>query len=61
MIFPVDHIISNLSEGITLEAGVIIATGTPSGVGMATQKCMKPGDIVEVEVEGCGVLRNYIK
>ena len=61
MIFPVDYLISELSQGITLEAGVIIATGTPSGVGLATKNFMKPGDVVEIEVEGCGILRNYIK
>ena len=61
MIFPVDYVISELSEGLTLEAGVIIATGTPSGVGLANENYLKPGDIVEVEVEGCGLLRNFIE
>ena len=63
MIFPVEHIIPELSAGLTLEPGVIIATGTPSGVGMAMNPpaCMKPGDICEIDIEGCGVLRNVIK
>lgn len=44
-----------ITESITLEPGDVIATGTPAGVGP-----MKPGDIVEVEIEGIGVLRNHV-
>jgi 2-keto-4-pentenoate hydratase/2-oxohepta-3-ene-1,7-dioic acid hydratase in catechol pathway len=62
MIFPVDAIIEWISKGLTLEAGDIIATGTPDGVGMARtpQEFLIDNDIVEAEVEGIGVLRNRI-
>ncbi len=62
MIFSVREIISILSAGVTLEAGDIIATGTPSGVGFARTppEFLKPGDIVEAEVEGIGVIRNTV-
>jgi len=63
MIFDIPHIISELSKGITLKAGTIVATGTPSGVGMgfSPPQYLKPGDIVECEVEKIGILRNEIK
>lgn len=62
MLFPVADLISIISEAITLEAGDIIVTGTPAGIGWArTPKLfMKPGDVVEVEIEGIGILRNPI-
>jgi 2-keto-4-pentenoate hydratase/2-oxohepta-3-ene-1,7-dioic acid hydratase in catechol pathway len=62
MIFPVDVIIEWLSKGLTLEAGDVIATGTPEGVGMGRtpQEFLQNGDIVETEVEGIGILRNRI-
>ncbi len=62
MIFNVRQIISILSAGLTLEAGDIIATGTPSGVGFARKppEFLKPGDVVEAEVEGIGTLRNTV-
>jgi 2-keto-4-pentenoate hydratase/2-oxohepta-3-ene-1,7-dioic acid hydratase in catechol pathway len=62
MIFPVDVIIEELSQGMTLEPGDIIATGTPEGVGLGRtpQEFLKDGDMVETEVEGIGVLRNQI-
>jgi 2-keto-4-pentenoate hydratase/2-oxohepta-3-ene-1,7-dioic acid hydratase in catechol pathway len=62
MIFPVDVIIEWLSKGLTLEAGDVIATGTPEGVGMGRtpQEFLQSGDVVETEVEGIGVLRNKI-
>ena len=62
MIFPPDYCIAELSAGLTLDAGSIIATGTPSGVGFASNppKCMKSGDICEIEVEGCGILTNTV-
>lgn len=49
-------------EALTLSAGDVMATGTPSGVGLARKPplWMQPGDVVEVEVEGLGVLRNPI-
>jgi 2-keto-4-pentenoate hydratase/2-oxohepta-3-ene-1,7-dioic acid hydratase in catechol pathway len=60
MIFPVAEIISYISRHFALEPGDVIITGTPEGVimGMAEKKWMKPGDVVEVEVEGLGKLRN---
>jgi len=63
MIFPVDVIIEWLSKGLTLEAGDIIATGTPEGVGMGRtpQEFLADGDVMETEVEGIGVLRNRIR
>lgn len=59
----VAELVSELSRGITLEPGDIIATGTPAGVGMGFDppRYMKPGDVVECEVQGLGVLRNPIK
>ena len=62
MIFPVDVIIEWLSKGLTLEAGDIIATGTPEGVGMGRtpQEFLQNGDVIETEVEGIGTLRNRI-
>ncbi len=62
MIYSVADLISIISEAITLEPGDIIVTGTPAGIGMArTPKLyMKPGDVVEVEIEGIGILKNPI-
>lgn len=63
MIFPVDVIIEWLSKGLTLEAGDVIATGTPEGVGMGRtpQEFLVDGDVVEAEVEGIGTLRNRVR
>jgi 2-keto-4-pentenoate hydratase/2-oxohepta-3-ene-1,7-dioic acid hydratase in catechol pathway len=55
MAFPVAFLIRYISEIMTLYPGDLIATGTPAGVSR-----MKPGDIVEVEVAGIGVLRNQV-
>jgi 2-keto-4-pentenoate hydratase/2-oxohepta-3-ene-1,7-dioic acid hydratase in catechol pathway len=62
MIFRVPDILTILSRGMTLDAGDIIATGTPSGVGFARKppEFLKPGDVVEVEIEKIGVLRNQV-
>jgi 2,4-diketo-3-deoxy-L-fuconate hydrolase len=56
MIFTVAEIISHMSQFMQLEPGDIIATGTPSGVGMGMkpQRFLKPGDTMEIEVEGLG-------
>ncbi len=62
--FPVAESLVYLTEGMTLEPGDVLFTGTPSGVGHARKPepiWMKPGDTVEVEVEGIGVLRNPIE
>lgn len=63
MIFDVASIIEWLSRGMTLEAGDVIATGTPSGVGFVREppEYLQAGDVVECEVEGVGVLRNTIR
>lgn len=62
MIFSIKTIIAVLSQGMTLEPGDIIATGTPSGVGFSRTppEFLKPGDILETEIEGIGLLRNPI-
>jgi len=61
-IFGVDEIIAHLSSIMTLEPGDVIFTGTPAGVGMGRepQVWLKPGDEVEVEIEGLGVLQNRV-
>jgi 2-keto-4-pentenoate hydratase/2-oxohepta-3-ene-1,7-dioic acid hydratase in catechol pathway len=61
-IFPVEEIISILSAGMTLEAGDIIATGTPAGVGKGFKppKFLNPGDVIEISIEKIGTLRNQI-
>lgn len=63
MIFPIDVIIASLSEGMTIEAGDVIATGTPEGVGMGRTppEFLQDGDVVEAEIEGIGTLRNRVK
>ena len=62
MIFPVTSIIEWLSKGLTIEAGDLIATGTPDGVGMGRipPEYLQDGDVLETEIEGIGVLRNTI-
>jgi len=62
MYFRIPRIIAELSAGLTLEAGDIISTGTPAGVGHARTppEFMKAGDVLETEVEGVGLLRNRI-
>src|SRR5262245_32799537 len=62
MIFPVRSIIDWLSRGMTIEAGDIIATGTPDGVGMGRTppEYLQDGDVLETEVEGIGVMRNRL-
>ena len=63
MIFSVARIIAELSQGTTLEPGDVIATGTPEGVGFARTppEFLKDGDVMEVEIEKIGVLRNPVK
>ena len=58
LIFDVAHVISELSQGMTLKAGTIIATGTPAGVGMGFEppNFLKPGDTVTCEIEKIGTL-----
>jgi 2-keto-4-pentenoate hydratase/2-oxohepta-3-ene-1,7-dioic acid hydratase in catechol pathway len=64
LMFPVAESLVYLTEGMTLEPGDILFTGTPSGVGHARKPepvWMKAGDTAEVEVEGIGVLRNPVE
>jgi 2-keto-4-pentenoate hydratase/2-oxohepta-3-ene-1,7-dioic acid hydratase in catechol pathway len=60
MIFDIPTLIASLSEGLTLEPGDVIATGTPSGVGYAMDppRFLKHGDVVECEIDGIGKLTN---
>jgi len=63
MMFPVVEMLVYITQGITLEPGDVIFTGTPSGVGHARKPdpvWMKNGDTVEVEIERVGTLRNPI-
>jgi 2-keto-4-pentenoate hydratase/2-oxohepta-3-ene-1,7-dioic acid hydratase in catechol pathway len=62
MIQPVANAIAELSQGITLKAGTIIATGTPGGVamGMKPPVWLKAGDVVECEIEKIGKLKNTV-
>ncbi|NLJ47500.1 MAG: fumarylacetoacetate hydrolase family protein, partial [Treponema sp.] len=62
MVFDVADLVSILSRTMTLEAGDVLVTGTPSGVGMARKPplFMKPGDVCEVEIDGIGILRNPV-
>ena len=62
MIFPIAELIEFLSGSTTLEPGTLILTGTPEGVGMGRKPpvYLKAGDVVEVEIEGLGVLRNPV-
>jgi acylpyruvate hydrolase len=62
MMFPVIDMLVYITRGMTLEPGDVIFTGTPSGVGHARKPpvWMKAGDIVEVEIQGIGILRNPI-
>lgn len=63
MITNFDYVIHELSQGMTLKAGTIIATGTPSGVimGMENPVWLKSGDVIRCEIDGIGVLENTIK
>ena len=62
MLFPIPYLINYLSTFCTLEAGDAIFTGTPSGAGARLEppRYLVPGDVVEVEVSGVGVLRNAV-
>jgi 2-keto-4-pentenoate hydratase/2-oxohepta-3-ene-1,7-dioic acid hydratase in catechol pathway len=62
MIYPVDAIIEWLSIGMTLLPGMLIATGTPEGVGFARTppEYLQPGDVMESEIDGIGKLRNTV-
>lgn len=56
MVFPIPDLLAYISGVMTLEPGDLVATGTPAGVGQ-----LHPGDVVEVEIPGVGVLRNPVE
>jgi len=62
LIFNIPFVISELSQGIELKAGTIIATGTPAGVGFGFDppRYLKKGDVVRCEIDGVGVLTNTV-
>ena len=62
MIFKIPYLVSYISQGITLEPGDVIATGTPEGVGIFRQPpvLLKAGDVFEVTIEKLGTLRNAV-
>jgi len=63
MVFSIAQLIADISQGIALEPGDVIATGTPAGVGFVAKPkpvFLQAGDVVEAEIEGVGVLRNPV-
>jgi 2-keto-4-pentenoate hydratase/2-oxohepta-3-ene-1,7-dioic acid hydratase in catechol pathway len=62
LIFGIPEVLSFLSSLMTLEPGDIVATGTPAGVGYTREPplFLKPGDVIEVEIEGLGILSNPV-
>ena len=62
LIFPIDYLVSYVSDICTLAPGDLIFTGTPPGVGFARKPpvFLKPGDMVEVEIEKLGILQNPV-
>jgi 2-keto-4-pentenoate hydratase/2-oxohepta-3-ene-1,7-dioic acid hydratase in catechol pathway len=64
MVFSVAELIADISQVMTLEPGDVIATGTPSGVGFKVKPkpvFLQPGDVVEAEINGIGILRNPVE
>lgn len=63
MVFDIPRIIRELSAGMTLQPGDVIITGTPEGVGMGRTppEWLKPGDVMELEIERIGILRNTVR
>lgn len=63
MIFPVPRIVAELSRGTTLLPGTVILTGTPAGVGAGRTppRFLQDGDVVEIEIERVGTLRNPVR
>jgi 2-keto-4-pentenoate hydratase/2-oxohepta-3-ene-1,7-dioic acid hydratase in catechol pathway len=63
LIFPIPVLISYISTYITLEVGDLILTGTPEGIGFFREPKigLADGDVVEVEIDGIGVLRNQVR
>lgn len=63
LIFSIPKLIATLSDGMTLLPGDVIATGTPQGVGVGftPPKFLKKGDVVEINIDPIGTLRNPVK
>jgi 2-keto-4-pentenoate hydratase/2-oxohepta-3-ene-1,7-dioic acid hydratase in catechol pathway len=63
MMFPIAETLVDITQGMTLEPGDLVVTGTPSGVGHARKPpvWMKAGDTIEIEVEKVGILSNPIE
>jgi 2-keto-4-pentenoate hydratase/2-oxohepta-3-ene-1,7-dioic acid hydratase in catechol pathway len=62
MLFDIAHLIADITSGITLEPGDVLATGSPSGVGAGRTppEFLRPGDVVEAEIPRIGTLRNPV-
>ncbi|GGO94697.1 hypothetical protein GCM10012280_50210 [Wenjunlia tyrosinilytica] len=62
MLFRIPELIADITAGMTLEPGDVIATGSPAGVGASftPQQFLRPGDVVEATVESIGTLRNPV-
>ena len=57
MIWPVPELVARLSEHVTLEPGDVVLTGTPSGVGLATNTWLAVGDVIDGEITGLGSMQ----
>lgn len=62
LVFPIPKLVAELSRGVTLQAGDVVLTGTPGGVGYARKppRFLQDGDVIEVHVQGVGTLRNRV-
>jgi 2-keto-4-pentenoate hydratase/2-oxohepta-3-ene-1,7-dioic acid hydratase in catechol pathway len=60
MVFPIPELIAFISRYLVLEPGDVILTGTPGGIGMTTENYLRPGDTVDVIIDGIGRLRNRL-
>ena len=60
LVHNVYELIEWLSHQLTLLPGDVIATGTPSGVGLPTGEFLATGDVMKIEIDGCGTLTNAV-
>jgi 2-keto-4-pentenoate hydratase/2-oxohepta-3-ene-1,7-dioic acid hydratase in catechol pathway len=60
MHFTVPQLVSQISHYTTLQRGDVILTGTPGGVGVSSGRFLRAGQLVEIDLEGVGVLRNRV-
>ena len=60
MVWPVKEIIAYVDERVALRCGDVVFTGTTAGVGLEDGRFLEPGDVVEAEIEGLGILRNIV-